>query len=984
MKKKNLINIGIIIQSLIAVFLIINIFFNFEDFFQVTRYNQNTKIFFIFLIVFVEILVFAAYIFKERAVKKILIVCASSSAFIVILIVAFIASEGLPAFTETNPVDFITGRNFVIYYEDAGTDKQTLMTTVFPSEIPQNISTSNHVIPTYTLMHIARRDAALHSTKYIFSNPTEEEITVSIALESEDYFHPSFDDITWDYTTKTGYVQMDANQTMTLTFRPRMATLVEGTYFINMTIIFTQDIQEHVIVEIRHQHSELLTIDEKSKTVEPNKQVSYPILFQGSPDRNYTISITGMQPGWMYELKENNNTLLTHNEPKYHLTPVNSTIEYVLYVNPPSDATIGDFDIVDLIVDDPGTKPTFGVLPFIMGTFLTALIAILIAAPVGIGSAILLSEYIPRKIRFYLKSLFELLAGIPSVIYGLWGFITLGPLLANTLWPFIANTLGTFIPFLSADAMMQRATFTAGIVLSIMILPIIITLSEDAIQSVPRKLREGSLALGATRWQTIRKIVLPCAKSGVVSGIILGLGRAIGETMAVLMIMQYVTNMPTTLLGASGTMTGVIATMLGSVFTYDLARHALFGIALLLFMMIFLLNVIIFFITKERKYSDKKPLFSKIKVKFSNLFMTLLILPQKTSNKQTFSIINKPKKSFTIIDNKSKNNPHISGKKYPNKTKTFQVFPLKDNSQNDQIKEFTEVNIKKRFESHYRIHPKKMEKIMIALLSIGAVFALSMLIWILGDVLVKGIPSLQPMFFLEREIGLGVEGGFLNAIVGSLQLVGLALLIAAPLAIGAAIYVQEYAKHNNPFTRVILFTSDTLASTPSIVFGGFGFLFFVVYLNFGFSVLAGGFTLAFMILPILLRTSIEAIKAIPREYYEGALALGATKWQAIKTVILPPARPGIVSGVILGIGRSIGETAAVMFTAGYSAHIATSILHPAGSLPNMIYKYYGLGYQFPTLMDKVYSVAVVLIIVVLILNTTSKLSYLKSSKMLEK
>jgi phosphate transport system permease protein len=138
-----------------------------------------------------------------------------------------------------------------------------------------------------------------------------------------------------------------------------------------------------------------------------------------------------------------------------------------------------------------------------------------------------------------------------------------------------------------------------------------------------------------------------------------------------------------------------------------------------------------------------------------------------------------------------------------------------------------------------------------------------------------------------------------------------------------------------------------------------------------------------MILPILLRSSIESIKAIPRECYEGSLALGATKWQAIKTVILPPARPGIVSGVILGIGRSIGETAAVMFTAGYSAHIATSILHPAGSLPNMIYKYYNLSAQSTVLQDKVYSVSIVLILMVLVLNTISKLSYLKSSKMME-
>jgi phosphate transport system permease protein len=981
MKKKYLIHSIIILQSLIAAYLIVNILFNFSDFFQVSRYNQNTIITFIILILFVEIIVFSAYIFKEKAVKKILIVCASSSAFIVILIVAFIASEGLPAFTETDPIDFITGTNFQIFYQSSFEEEQKIVTIVQKEEITENDTTVFNVTPAYNLIHIPKDEAARFSTEYIFSNPVDEEILVTITVESKDYFHPSFVDTDWDYTTKTGQFVLNENETKTFRFKPRMTMLVEGTHFINISVQFTEDIEETVVLELRYQQNDMLRIDELSKIVEPNKKATYPFVFNGDTNRNYTIEINDIKPGWNYELKVENKTILTQSNPKYQFTPWNRTNDFTLTVTSPPTAKIGDFDQIDIIISDPGTKPTFGILPFIVGTFITSLIAILIAAPIGLGSAVILSEYTPSKIRSILRSLFELLAGIPSVIYGLWGFLTFGPILGNTLWPFIADTFGRFLPFLSADTMMQKATFTAGIVLSIMILPIIISLSLDAIRSVPRNLREGSLALGATRWQTIRNIILPCAKSGVVSGIILGLGRAIGETMAVLMIMQYVSRMPTSLLGPSGTMTGVIATMLGSMFSFDLARHALFGIALILFIIIFVLNIIIFFITKEKKYTDKKPIFSKVKAKIANMLIVLLVLPRNKKNKQKFSIIKEPKKRFTIIDNNIKNNPQDIKKVYPSKTKTFQVFSQKDNSQNNQIKHFTSVNIKPRIQSHYRIHPKKMEKIMVALLSTGAAFALGMLIWILGDILIKGIPSLQLHFFLEREIGRGIEGGFLNAIIGSLQLVGLALLISAPLAIGAAIYVQEYAKHNNPFTRAILFTSDTLASTPSIVFGGFGFLFFVVYLNFGYSVLAGGFTLAFMILPILLRTSIEAIKAIPREFYEGSLALGATKWQAIKTVILPPARPGIISGVILGIGRSIGETAAVMLTAGYSAHIATSILHPAASLPNMIYKYYNLSAQSTVIQDKVYSVSIVLILMVLILNTIFKLSYMKINKL---
>jgi phosphate transport system permease protein len=281
-------------------------------------------------------------------------------------------------------------------------------------------------------------------------------------------------------------------------------------------------------------------------------------------------------------------------------------------------------------------------------------------------------------------------------------------------------------------------------------------------------------------------------------------------------------------------------------------------------------------------------------------------------------------------------------------------------------------------------HAKRHQQIMILLFILSSVLVTIFLFFILQEIIVKGVLSLRLEFFLEREYGVGATGGFLNAIVGSLQLVGIALGVAAPLSIGSAIYVQEYAKRSNIFTKIILFTSDTLASTPSIVFGAFGFTFFVWYLHFGFSVIAGGLTLAIMVMPLMLRSSIEAIKSVPFEYQEGSFALGATKWQTIRHVVLPPSLPGIIGGVILSIGRAIGETAAVIFTAGYAVHVAGSLLHPVASIPNLIFKNYQFSTKYPVLGEKVYAAAFILIIIVLVLNSLARLAGYRSSKMMKR
>jgi phosphate transport system permease protein len=267
----------------------------------------------------------------------------------------------------------------------------------------------------------------------------------------------------------------------------------------------------------------------------------------------------------------------------------------------------------------------------------------------------------------------------------------------------------------------------------------------------------------------------------------------------------------------------------------------------------------------------------------------------------------------------------------------------------------------------------RKERVIVSFIIVGACFVISILFYIISDVIIKGSIGFDLSYLYEVEIGAGGSGGFLNAITGSLELVALSVGIAFPLALGSAIYIQEYAKKDNLFTRIIMFASDTLASTPSIVFGAFGFIFFVVYLGFGVSLLAGALTLACMALPILLRSCIEAIKAIPSEFQEGSLALGASKWQTIVKAVLPPAMIMITSGVIIAMGRVIGETAAVMFSAGYLSQVSTKLLYPIASLPIMIWQYFQYGPLNEIVAQKMYSASLVLIIIVLFLNTIARI-----------
>jgi phosphate transport system permease protein len=262
-----------------------------------------------------------------------------------------------------------------------------------------------------------------------------------------------------------------------------------------------------------------------------------------------------------------------------------------------------------------------------------------------------------------------------------------------------------------------------------------------------------------------------------------------------------------------------------------------------------------------------------------------------------------------------------------------------------------------------RVDPRAEQAVVGAVLWTLTALTVAVLIFIILFVLRKGLPVLSWDFLARNPVDMGKAGGIFSTIVGTLVLTAGAILIAMPLGVGSAIYLTEYTR-GGPVTRIIRFGTECLAGIPSIIFGLFGFILFVTKLRFGWSILSGSLTLAFMILPTIIRTSEEAIKSVPPVYRTVSFSLGSTKWQTVTRVVLPSALPGIVTGVILSVGRSIGETAAVIFTAGSALRLPTSLF---SSTRTMSVHFYILAREGISPANA-YGTAAVLIIAILAVN----------------
>jgi len=447
-----------------------------------------------------------------------------------------------------------------------------------------------------------------------------------------------------------------------------------------------------------------------------------------------------------------------------------------------------------------GTNPSFGILPLLSGTALIAGGALLIGAPIGIGSALFLSEFAGKRVRSIAKPIIEVLAGIPSIVYGFFALLIISPVIRDVFGASYFNAA------------------SAIIVMSIMILPIIVSISDDSMKSVPNHLRESSYAMGATKWETATKIVMPAASSGIIASVLLGLARALGETMVVTLAAGSVAQLTFNPLNEVQTMTAYIAQVATGDIPPGVAVSAAFAVGLVLFLITYAINTIA----------------AKVVIRI---------------------------KSGKIVKKKSKKRKSIFKEIFSNFLKGL-------------IKPFRKIFslIKKTKELTLKIRYKKQKRgliLVVTCLLIAAIF----LVFLLSSIISQGFSGLNLNFLTSFPSYKPEIAGIFPVLTGSIYLMLLTMLFSAPIGIGAAIYLNEIAL-DTKYTRFLRRIIQNLAGVPSIVFGLMGLTIFVRLFEFGPSLLAGSLTLTIMVLPIIIVATEEALKAVPKSFREAALGVG--------------------------------------------------------------------------------------------------------------
>ena len=539
-----------------------------------------------------------------------------------------------------------------------------------------------------------------------------------------------------------------------------------------------------------------------------------------------------------------------------------------------------------------GRNPRFGIWPLLSGTFLIAGGALLIAVPLGVSAALYLSEFASNRSRKTLKPAVEILSGIPSVVHGFFALLVISPLIRTYF-----------------DASYFNAA-SAIIVVAAMILPIIVSISDDAIRAIPREMREASLALGATRWETASRVVLPAARSGIVASVLLALARAVGETMAVTLAAGSVASLHLDPFREVQTLTAYIAQVATGDIPPGTATDAGFAVGATLFILTYTANTLAIGATKKRL--GRKP--GKLRKSLGNLSRTARSAISSFSNGDT-----------------------------PGRAP---VDPLSPNS----------TDLKRR----------KSEVIWRRLIGSSLLLGMGFLTILLHSVIKAGAPGIDLAFLTDHPSSRAHLAGIGPVILGSIWLIALTMIFALPAGVGAAVYLTEMSRPS-PINLFLRRTIQNLAAVPSIIFGLVGLYVFSRMLGFGLSLLTGSLTLAMMVLPMIVVTSEEALLAVPKGFREGALAVGATRWQAVRYHVLPNAVPGIATGAILSVARALGETAPILFVASiFSKTAPTGVLDGFMAMPIQIF--FWTRHPSQSFQDLAASTILVLLMLLLILN----------------
>ncbi len=548
------------------------------------------------------------------------------------------------------------------------------------------------------------------------------------------------------------------------------------------------------------------------------------------------------------------------------------------------------FDTVNL-------SGSYGIFKMIVGTLAATVGALLVGGTTGVFTAIFIVFYCPKKIKKIFSSAINLLAGIPSVVYGFFGIVFLLPILA------------VFAPNNGSGLL------ATSLILGIMIMPTVVSLSKTSLEAVPDYYYQGALALGATHSQAVFKTVIKAARSGITASLVLGIGRALGETMAVVMVAGNSVAYPDTLFNSFRVLTANIVMEMG--YAGDVQQGALVATGVVLLVFVLLVNLLFGAISKKaiKGATNGSGIFGKI---FNR----------------------KKDKKYNVFFEKIKD--RISAIKY--KIKTHKIG---------------------------------------AVLSVTAgVITGAVLVLVIGFIFVKGVPHLfnnPHLLFGKYEFG-SKQITILPSIITTLMTVALSLVIAVPIGICTAIYLNEYAKKNNFFIKIIRGAIDLLNGVPSIVYGLFGMIAFVPIMGGTSSILAGSITVSIMLLPTIVRSTEESLKSVQPGLREGSFALGVGKMRTIFKIVLPSALPGIMSAVILSMGRVISESAPFIYTMGsVISGMPTGYLDSNATLAVALYQLSGEGWY----INEAYATAVILIVLVLGLNLLAGFIERKLSKRLQ-
>lgn len=547
--------------------------------------------------------------------------------------------------------------------------------------------------------------------------------------------------------------------------------------------------------------------------------------------------------------------------------------------------------------DTVNISGSYGIFKMIVGTLATTVGALVIGGVLGYFTAVFIVFYCPRKLKKIFSSMINLLAGIPSVVYGFFGIVFLLPLLSN----FAPNN--------------GSGLLATSIILGIMILPTIVSLSKTSLEAVPAAYYEGALALGSTHSQAIFGTVIKAARSGITASIVLGIGRALGETMAVVMVAGNSVAYPSTLFNSFRVLTANIVMEMG--YAGELQQGALVATGVVLLVFVLIVNLLFGVISKKA---------IKGVTEGNGIFAKLFAKREKTSKHNVFHAM---KDGFYAL-------------KYKLKTA-----------------------------------------------SIGALFSIAAglsagiaLFLVVGFIFVKGTPYLisNPHLLLGKYEFASKQITILPSLVTTLMTVVLSLAIAVPIGICTAIFLNEYSQKNNFFIKMIRGAIDLLNGVPSIVYGLFGMIAFVPLVSGTSSILAGTLTVSIMLLPTIVRSTEESLKSVQDGLREGSLALGAGKLRTIFKIVLPSALPGIMSSIILSMGRVVSESAPFIYTMGsVISATPTSYLDSNATLAVALYQLSGEGWY----LNEAYATAVVLIVLVMGLNLLAELISGKLRKKLQ-